>query len=433
MKRNVTKIVTTMTSKWLTKGLTLALVLGVTSIGCGVEGDASNNDKVALNGTAEQQSELGNIVDLGSFAYSEIGFGGGGFSKICGEEDQPCCDYGICSSGLWCMNGTCLNYEPVCGGFAQPCCEGDWGFLYCGDGLSCASGTCGLDLCGATGYPCCDGSSCLGDNICQWGTCQSCGDGGEPCCGDGRCNDIHLCQSGTCSSCGNAGEPCCGTDGCNGDNKCLSGTCLPCGYPGTPCCDGGDCIYNDSAECRDGICRSCGYEGDTPCSFGCAPNYYLNADDGKCTSGCGQENWPCCQNDTCGENSGTSRRYTNGICMCRAGDPGSSGGGGTENPNEGYEGQPCEAGNYCHDYLQCQSDGICRVYQPPACAYSVWLGNTVCYDPWGNVNEIERPHIYQVPGCGPDRAAALAMAWANAYSHCYWEIIDEGYGCACSN
>ena len=91
----------------------------------------------------------------------------------------------------------------------------------------------GSASCGATGASCCAGASpCQAGNNCNTAsnTCEACGADGQICCPATSA----LCASGLrcspqlrCSStiCGEAGEPCCAGSTCIGVNTCEMGTC----------------------------------------------------------------------------------------------------------------------------------------------------------------------------------------------------------------
>jgi len=177
-----------------------------------------------------------------------------------------CCDGNVCRRG---------DSAASCGEHGAAC-------IQCGDGLSCAGGSCHLPSCSPSSCP--DG--CCQNNVCLTPSSSACGTAGQVCT---ACTDGKVCEQGACvnKTCGLTTCP-----GCCENNSCVSPT-RPnaCGFSGNAC---SNCA--DGQSCGNGTCGSSGsrYAG-SPCTA--KDDCQISGVFGGCNTG---SEWPggYCQ-DTC--------------------------------------------------------------------------------------------------------------------------------------
>jgi hypothetical protein len=84
----------------------------------------------------------------------------------CGNSGEVCCSGSYCNTGLFCQSGTC-EAPPSCGGLNEACCATG---SQCKSSLSaCVNGVC--ISCGNPNGPCCPGAVCTSGYFCIGGSC----------------------------------------------------------------------------------------------------------------------------------------------------------------------------------------------------------------------------------------------------------------------
>jgi hypothetical protein len=122
----------------------------------------------ALGRTLEScggDSDSGTPNDDGVMPTTDTG------SASCGATGASCCaGASPCQAGNNC--NTTSNTCEACGADGQICCPAT--SALCASGLRCSPELrCSTTICGEAGEPCCAGSTCIGVNTCEMGTCTA--------------------------------------------------------------------------------------------------------------------------------------------------------------------------------------------------------------------------------------------------------------------
>ena len=211
---------------------------------------------------------------------------GVGPSKVCLKQctmagQSP----GGCRTSYVCEANAGTSGVPVC----FPGCTSS---TMCGAAPTCdARGFC----CGVPGFVCCENSTCQAGNTCTSGSCQAaaaCGNAGQACCGTApACLGQTVCQSGTCTACGALNQACCASNVCS-QGTCMSGTCQTTATQtgvGTACasfstCAGGSCFTQSGTQYQGGYCsQEC---TSTACPGGSSCSPYLVSGGSYCLQNC---------------------------------------------------------------------------------------------------------------------------------------------------
>jgi hypothetical protein len=215
-------------------------------------------------------------ANLGSSLCGDICLRFGNENEPCGIHcgpGAPCFAASLCTTGLYCSNGTCVKSKQlgeVCGGADGVACVDE---LFCkrADPADLASaGTCARRVAGG---PCDDDSACPHTQFCQAGTCvarrsagATCADASSACQLWTNCDDL---GTRTCVPAGRTGQACAIPTGSAFPSTCITGqcdgtTCQPQSLVGEPCAIAA-CGQGTFCEATSQSCVSCDvFDGGVP-------------------------------------------------------------------------------------------------------------------------------------------------------------------------
>ncbi len=182
---------------------------------------------------------------------------------VCTEGTLGCsCDSGNCTEGLLCQDGAvCVATT----GFAGGTCLSN---NTCRAGNACVSGVCIPCDVGSAGCSCFASGTCLGGTVCVEATCvnepsEVIEPPADPLCYS-PCNDNAVLADGSVRLCSEEDL----LPGCVGNNVCEEGSCVPAGSGARAC--SGDIDCPDFQACMQGQCASnCEIDSDCPAGLGC--------------------------------------------------------------------------------------------------------------------------------------------------------------------
>jgi hypothetical protein len=205
-------------------------------------------------------------LNLGSDACGDVCARLGNENETCGiycGPGAPCLEGDLCTSGLFCLSGTCVQQKQLgdaCGGATQ---------IACADQLACkltdptdpeSAGTCVHRVAGG---PCTDDSACPLTQFCLAGTCTAHRAAGGSCADSSTaCQPWTVCDDpGTqkCVAAGRIGEPCSSTSGCI-MGVCDGQTCQPVSLLGGSCAAAG-CVQGTFCDSASQTCLACSDRG----------------------------------------------------------------------------------------------------------------------------------------------------------------------------